>query len=112
VFVGPHVVFTNDRVPRAITPSGELKSSEDWSLGRTTVAYGASIGAGAVIVTGIRIGEWAMVGAGAVVTTDVPDHGLVVGCPARLIGFVSSSGERFDSSDEARRATALEVTVG
>ena len=47
VFVGPHVVFTNDRVPRAITPDGRLKDTDDWELGRTRVAEGAAIGAGA-----------------------------------------------------------------
>ncbi|TMC93732.1 MAG: N-acetyltransferase [Chloroflexi bacterium] len=68
VFVGPHVCFTNDLAPRAITPTGKLKSADDWEITPTLVKYGASIGAGAVIVCGITIGEFALVGAGSVVT--------------------------------------------
>lgn len=108
VFIGPHVVFTNDRVPRAVTPSGALKSTDDWDLGRTRVETGAAIGANSVIVTGITVGEWSMVGAGSVVTKDVPAYALVVGNPARRIGWVSASGARFDSVDAAREATELE----
>src|SRR6266566_2272974 len=60
VFVGPHVCFTNDLAPRAITPTGKLKSADDWEITPTLVKYGASIGAGAVIVCGITIGEFAL----------------------------------------------------
>jgi acetyltransferase-like isoleucine patch superfamily enzyme len=109
VFVGPHVVFTNDKVPRAITPAGSLKTGADWDLGRTIVRYGAAIGAGSVIVTGVEIGRWAMIGSGSVVTKDVPDHALVVGNPARTIGFVSAAGRRYETSDEARAASAEEA---
>lgn len=94
VFVGPHACLTNDRVPRAITPGGILKGEADWESGETLVRYGASIGAGAVILPGLTIGRWAMVGAGAVVTRQVPDHGLVVGVPARLVGYVCACGQR------------------
>lgn len=94
VFVGPHVIFTNDRIPRAINPDGSLKSDADWEVGTTQVGYGASIGAGAVILPGISIGRFAMVGAGAVVTHDVPDYCLVVGHPARLVGYVCPCGAR------------------
>ncbi len=94
VFVGPHVCLTNDRVPRAINVDGSLKDTDDWQLGKVLVRTGAALGAGAVIVTGVTIGRWALVGAGAVVTRDVPDHGLVVGNPARLIGFVCTCGHR------------------
>ncbi|HYQ18460.1 MAG TPA: N-acetyltransferase, partial [Polyangiaceae bacterium] len=62
VFIGPHVVFTNDKIPRAITPSGALKSADDWVVGKTRVRYGAAIGACTVVVTGVEIGRWAMVG--------------------------------------------------
>lgn len=96
VFVGPHACLTNDRLPRAITPDGELKAEADWDVGQTLVRYGASVGAGAVILTGITIGRWAMVGAGAVVTRDVPDHGLVIGVPALLVGYVCACGQRLD----------------
>jgi acetyltransferase-like isoleucine patch superfamily enzyme len=108
VFVGPHVIFTNDRVPRAINPDGSLKSAADWTVGRTRVCYGAAIGAGSVIVTGVTIGRWAMVGSGAVVTKDVPDHALVVGCPARILGYVSAKGTRCETQAEAIELTLAE----
>lgn len=100
VFVGPHVVFTNDKIPRAITPDGNLKGTEDWHITPTRVEHGASIGANAVIVCGVTIGRWAMVGAGAVVTRDVPDYVLVAGNPARFIGYVNEKGERVESQPE------------
>lgn len=108
VFIGPHVVFTNDKVPRAVTPGGRLKSPDDWELGRTVVRTGAALGANAVIVTGVEIGRWAMVGSGSVVTKDVADHALVVGNPARVVGYVSASGARHDTQEAARAATERE----
>ena len=96
VFVGPAVVFTNDRHPRAVTPDGRLKTSDDWEPVGVSVAEGASIGARAVCVAPVRIGAWAMVAAGAVVTTDVPAHALVVGVPARQIGWVGRTGHRLE----------------
>ncbi|HMA34659.1 MAG TPA: DapH/DapD/GlmU-related protein [Chloroflexia bacterium] len=94
VFIGPHVIFTNDKHPRAITPAGTLKTDADWVVGVTRVRYGAAIGAGAIILTDLTIGRWALVGAGAVVTHDVPAHGLVIGHPARLVGYVCACGAR------------------
>lgn len=88
VFIGPGAILTNDKLPRAITPDGQLKRDDDWKVGHTTVAYGASIGAGAIILPDIQIGRFALVGAGAVVTRDVPEHALVAGNPARRLGFV------------------------
>ena len=88
VFIGPHVCFTNDVLPRAITPDGKLKSADDWLITPTLVKYGASIGAGSIIVCGITIGEFALIGAGSVVTRDVPPHTLVFGNPARQHGYV------------------------
>jgi len=108
VFVGPHVIFTNDRIPRAINPDGSLKSADDWTVGRTRVCYGAAIGAGSVIVTGVTIGCWAMVGSGAVVTKDIPDHALVVGSPARILGYVSAKGMRCETQAEAIALTLTE----
>lgn len=100
VFVGPHVVFTNDKVPRAIAPDGSLKNTDDWVVTPTLIRYGAALGANSVVVCGVTVGRWAMVGAGAVVTRDVPDYGLVVGNPARLIGYVDRDGKRIDSPPE------------
>jgi acetyltransferase-like isoleucine patch superfamily enzyme len=94
VFIGPHVVFTNDRLPRAINPDGSLKSDADWHIGPTTVRYGASVGSRVVVLPGLTIGRWALVGAGAVVTNDVQDHALVAGNPARSIGWVCVCASR------------------
>jgi acetyltransferase-like isoleucine patch superfamily enzyme len=118
VFVGPHVCFTNDKAPRAITPDGALKGASDWIVSPIEVAYGAALGAHSVIVCGVRIGRFAMVGAGAVVTRDVPDYGLVLGNPARLVGYVCACGERLPggptSAPEERRCPACNrsTTVG
>jgi UDP-2-acetamido-3-amino-2,3-dideoxy-glucuronate N-acetyltransferase len=101
VFIGPHVCFTNDLAPRAITPDGRLKGADDWEITPTLVKYGASIGAGAVIVCGITIGEFALVGAGAVVTKDVPAHALVFGNPARQHGYVCRCARRLSDVRES-----------
>jgi acetyltransferase-like isoleucine patch superfamily enzyme len=94
VFVGPAVVFTNDHNPRAVTPDGALKSASDWDAVGVTVREGASIGARAVCVAPVTVGRWALVAAGAVVVDDVPDHALVVGVPARRVGWVGRAGVR------------------
>src|SRR5882672_10138248 len=77
VFVGHHVCFTNDLMPRACNPDGSLQTEKDWKVLPTIVKRRASIGSGAVILCGITIGEGAMVGAGAVVTKDVPARTIV-----------------------------------
>lgn len=107
-FIGPHVVFTNDRVPRAVNPDGVPKTTDDWELGRTLLQHGAALGAGTVVVTGVTIGRWAMAGAGSVITHDVPDHALVLGNPARVVGWVSAGGSRCDTQAEAIAASAQE----
>ena len=94
VFVGPAAVFTNDHAPRAINADGTLKSASDWDRVGVTVERGAAIGARAVCVAPVRIGEWASVGAGAVVTRDVAPYALVVGVPARRVGWVGEAGCR------------------
>ncbi len=94
VFVGPAAVLTNDMFPRAVTPELDLKGTDDWSPAGTTVGDGAAIGARAVILPGLTIGAWAIVAAGAVVTSDVKPHALVVGAPARQVGWVGKSGKR------------------
>ena len=94
VFVGPGVIFTNDKKPRAINPDGSLKSADDWEVGPIRVRYGASIGAGSIILPDVTIGSFSLVGAGAVVTRDVPDHALVIGNPARRVGYVCKCGTK------------------
>jgi len=83
VFVGHGVMFVNDKRPRATTDDGVLQSEADWTLLRTCVRDGASIGSGAVILGGVEIGAGALVGAGAVVTHDVAPGETVAGVPAR-----------------------------
>jgi acetyltransferase-like isoleucine patch superfamily enzyme len=98
-FVGPQVVLTNDRIPRAINPDGSLKTSQDWNLVGVVIEQGASIGANSTCVAPIRIGKWAMIGAGSVVIKDVPNYALVVGNPAKQIGWVGESGERLNEEN-------------
>jgi UDP-2-acetamido-3-amino-2,3-dideoxy-glucuronate N-acetyltransferase len=86
VFVGHGVMFTNDLYPRATGANGGLQTEADWKVVPTLVRKGASIGSNATILAGIVIGAGALVGAGAVVVTDVPDHAIVVGNPARTVG--------------------------
>jgi UDP-2-acetamido-3-amino-2,3-dideoxy-glucuronate N-acetyltransferase len=92
VFVGPNAVFTNDLNPRA-----EVKKTREQFV-NTMVREGASIGANATIVCGVVIGRYAFIGAGTVVIRDVPAYALVVGNPARRIGFMCECGERLPES--------------
>lgn len=101
VFIGPQACFTNDARPRSVTPEGRLKGNQDWLPGETWVGQGASVGAAAVVLPGLRIGRWAMVGAAALVTHDVPDHALVVGAPARQVGWVCACGARLQAIETA-----------
>jgi UDP-2-acetamido-3-amino-2,3-dideoxy-glucuronate N-acetyltransferase len=96
VFLGPSMVFTNISNPRS-----EVNRSEQYE--ETRVKKGASIGANATIVSGNTLGRYSFVGAGAVVTKPVPDYALVVGNPARHIGWMSEHGYRlhFDDNNEA-----------
>jgi UDP-2-acetamido-3-amino-2,3-dideoxy-glucuronate N-acetyltransferase len=99
VFVGPHVCFTNDRVPRAINPDGSLKTDADWEVSPILVRYGAALGANATILPGVTIGRWAMVGSGSVVTRDVAAHELVAGNPARRLGSACACGQPLRDTD-------------
>ncbi len=106
VFIGPQACLTNDKQPRAINLDGSLKRADDWVVSPTLVKQGASIGAAAVLLPGITVGRFAMVGAGAVVTHDVPDHGLVLGTPARLVGYVCACGHRVKLENGEGRCAA------
>jgi UDP-2-acetamido-3-amino-2,3-dideoxy-glucuronate N-acetyltransferase len=92
VLLGPACVLANDMYPRAANPDGTPKTDLDWTQMGVLVRKGASIGASAVLLPGVEVGRYAMVAAGAVVTRPVPDHGLVVGAPARLVGRVCECG--------------------
>jgi UDP-2-acetamido-3-amino-2,3-dideoxy-glucuronate N-acetyltransferase len=94
VFVGPSATFTNVRHPRAAYPR-----APHWD--ETHVGDGATIGAASVIVAPAKIGKHAMIGAGAVVTGDVPDHAIVAGSPARIIGWACTCGETVAHTREA-----------
>ncbi len=100
VFIGPHVCFTNDKVPRAVNPDGSLKTDADWEVSPTLVRFGAALGANSTILPGVSIGRWAMVGSGSVVTHDVADYELVVGNPARRIGSACPCGEPLRDADD------------
>jgi acetyltransferase-like isoleucine patch superfamily enzyme len=92
VFIGHGVVFINDTYPRATTAEGQLQTESDWTIERTFVKAGASIGSGATILCNVTIGERAIVGAGAVVTRDVPADTIVAGNPARVLRRGDDSG--------------------
>jgi UDP-2-acetamido-3-amino-2,3-dideoxy-glucuronate N-acetyltransferase len=92
VFLGPGAMLLNDRHPRAINPDGSPKSDDDWVASEGRIAYGASVGGGAIVLPGIDVGRMALVGSGSVVTKDVPERGIVVGNPARLRGFACDCG--------------------
>jgi UDP-2-acetamido-3-amino-2,3-dideoxy-glucuronate N-acetyltransferase len=93
VLVGPAAVFTNVRHPRAA-----FVRAPQWDC--TVVEDGATIGAGAVLVAPVRVGRFAMIGAGAVVARDVPAHAVVVGNPARVVGWACRCGETVGRGEE------------
>ncbi len=96
VFIGPGVIFTNDRYPRSprmAEAATRYEKPENW-LTPTYIRQGATIGAGAVLLPGVTIGTYATIGAGAVVIGDVADHRLLVGDPAREVGWVCECGLR------------------
>lgn len=95
VFLGPSMTFTNDMFPRAF--------NADWEVSDTLVKKGASIGANATIRCGITIGEYAMVGAGSTVTKDVKPYALVVGNPARQIGWVCECGAKLEDGNFCKK---------
>ena len=111
VFVGPHVCFTNDKIPRAINPDGSLKSADDWEVSPILIRTGASLGANSTILPGVTVGRFAMIGSGAVVTKDVPDYAIVVGNPARSIGWACECGAKLDGKHYCSRCKKT-VAVG
>jgi UDP-2-acetamido-3-amino-2,3-dideoxy-glucuronate N-acetyltransferase len=94
VFVGHNVTFINDPYPRATTESGNLQTEDDWVCIPTLVKKGASIGSGTTLLSGITVGENAIIGAGSVVTKDVPPNTIVAGNPARIIRAVDDVHRR------------------
>ncbi|WP_213456056.1 DapH/DapD/GlmU-related protein [Rhizomonospora bruguierae] len=100
VFIGPAAVLTNDEYPRAVTPEGRPKTADDWTAVGVTIGAGASVGARAVCVAPVTVGRWALVAAGAVVVRDVPDFALVVGVPARRVGWVGRAGVPLSSKGD------------
>lgn len=101
VFIGPAVVLTNDQFPRAVNPDGSPKSASEWEPVGVTVKEGASIGAKSVCIAPLVIGAWALVGSGSTVVKDVPDYALVVGNPARQVGWVGKAGHPLTESSES-----------
>jgi len=99
VMIGAGAILANDRYPRAVTTRADLEAAESAPTGPVTLRHGSTVGAGAVIVAPAEIGEFATVGAGAIVTHDVPSHALVVGNPARRLGWVCACGARLVDSN-------------
>ena len=93
VFIGHGVTFINDSYPRATTAGGALQTEADWTVEKTIVRKGASVGSGSTILSKVTIGENAIVGAGSVVTKDVPPNSIVAGNPARFLRFISEEIE-------------------
>ena len=110
VFLGPGVILTNDRFPRAVTPTMMQKTQDDWAPVGVTVLDGASVGAGAICVAPVTVGCWAIVAAGSVVIRDVPDYALVVGNPARQIGWVGRAGSRLQTHSQSPGTLHCPVT--
>jgi UDP-2-acetamido-3-amino-2,3-dideoxy-glucuronate N-acetyltransferase len=102
VFIGPAAILTNDTYPRSVSVEGDLKRTDDWEAAGVTIGDGAAIGARSVVLAGVTIGPWALVGAGAVVTKDVAAHALVVGNPARRVGWVGYEGIPLEQADDGR----------
>jgi len=94
VFIGPGVILTNDKYPRAVNPDLSIKKSSDWEKTGVEVKYGASIGAGSICIAPIKVGMWAFIAAGSVVSSHVPDYAFVMGVPAKQHGWVGKNGQR------------------
>lgn len=97
-FLGPMVCLLEDPWPRSTMPDGRRRGQQDFVRRPVVVERGASLGAGSIVLPGVRVGAWGMAGAGSVVHRDVPPHGLVAGSPARHLGYVCRCGERLDDA--------------
>lgn len=91
--LAPGVYLLEDPTPRAVAPTGAVKGDEDWTRTPVSIGRGATIGAGAVVAPGVRIGRHALVAIASAVNRDVPDHALVAGNPARQVGWVCRCGQ-------------------
>jgi len=100
VFIGPGVILTNDKNPRAIDESGDIKNQEHWHQSKIVVEQGASLGAGVICVAPIIVGSWSLSGSGAVLTANVPRFALMAGVPARQIGWVCKCGYRLEQVNQ------------
>lgn len=99
-FIGPGVILTNDLRPRSTNEHGILKNEDEWLKSGVIVKQGASIGAGAICIAPVTIGEYSFIGSGTIVTKDVPPHALVIGNPGEIIGWVNENGEKlFEKED-------------
>jgi UDP-2-acetamido-3-amino-2,3-dideoxy-glucuronate N-acetyltransferase len=94
VFIGPHVCFVNDKNPRSINPTGILKLKDDWEISKTYIKYGSSLGANSTILCGVTVGKFALVGSGTVVAKSIPDYAIVIGNPAKIVGYACPCGFR------------------
>ncbi|HLC71146.1 MAG TPA: acyltransferase [Candidatus Nanoarchaeia archaeon] len=101
VFIGPHCVLMNDKIPRATTIQGDLKTDLDWQVDKTIVKTGASLGAHVAVLPGITIGSYALIGTGSVVTKNIPDYALAFGSPAKVVGYVCKCGNKLDEGKKA-----------
>jgi acetyltransferase-like isoleucine patch superfamily enzyme len=100
VFIGHGVAFINDRYPRATSVGGNLQTEADWIVEHTVVRTGASIGSGATILSGLTIGEKAIVGAGSTVTRDVPENAIVAGNPAKILRYLGEKEQAASTLDK------------
>jgi UDP-2-acetamido-3-amino-2,3-dideoxy-glucuronate N-acetyltransferase len=96
VFLGPGVIITNDKNPRSLTIDFKPKEEKDWVKQHTVIGDFVSLGAGVICVAPVVIGRFALIGAGAVVTHDVPEYALMLGAPARRMGWVGPAGTRLE----------------
>jgi UDP-2-acetamido-3-amino-2,3-dideoxy-glucuronate N-acetyltransferase len=97
-FIGPQAYLMEDAHPRATNPDGTRRGPTEWTSQPVWVGLGATVGGGALVLPGVRVGEWAMVSAGSVVHRDIPAYGFVAGNPARQLGWSCQCGQRLDEA--------------